>query len=141
MIRNHSRQKLSARLNSESKKTYERTYHKLITVTLSLASIMTSILSGQNYAYLALFLLNHVTSMNRSHLNQNYETLHIENIITYITYNWPPSNLHFLEVVMIKSHCRLKLSAKLNSECKKRKDTSHGNNYNFRSYLYFWRSK
>ena len=57
--------------------------------------------------------------MKRSHLNQNYETLHIENIVTYITYNWPPSNLHFLEVIMIKTHCGPKQSAKLNSECKK----------------------
>ena len=57
-----------------------------ITVTLVLASIMTSIFRGQNYVHLALFLLNHLPSMNRSHLNQNYETLHIENIITYMTY-------------------------------------------------------
>ena len=74
--------------------TYERTYHMAITVILALASIITTIFRGQNYIHLALFLLNHLPNMNRSHLNQNYETLHIENIITYMTYNRPPSNFH-----------------------------------------------
>ena len=111
--------KMHAKLNSESKKTFKRTYHKPITVTLALASIMTSNFRSQNYVHLALSFLNHLTNMKRSDMNQNYETLNIENIITYISYNWPPSNLHFFEVIMIKTHCRLKLSAKLNSECKK----------------------
>ena len=53
-----------------------------ITVTLALASIMTSIYRGQNYFHLKLFFLNPLTSMKRSHLNQNYETLYIENILT-----------------------------------------------------------
>ena len=96
-----------------------------ITLTSALASIMSTIFRGQNYALFALFLPNHLTSIDRSHRNQNYETLHIENIVTYITYNWPLLNLHFLEVVMIKTHCRLKLSPKLNSECKK----THGRTY------------
>ena len=52
--------------------------------TLALASIMTSIFRGQNYIHLALFLLNHVNFMNRSQLNQNYETLLIEHIKIYI---------------------------------------------------------
>ena len=58
-----------------------------ITVTLALASIMTSNFRSQNYVHLALSFLNHLTNMKRSDMNQNYETLNIENIITYISYN------------------------------------------------------
>ena len=122
MIKTHCRLKLSVILNSECKKThnntYNRTYHTAITVFLALTSIMTSIFRGQDYFHLAPFLLNHLTSMNRSNLNQNYETLYLENIVTYMTSidlhqtsNKPP----ILEVVTIKTHRRLKLNAKLNS--------------------------
>ena len=110
--------KMHAKLNSESKKTFKRTYHKPITVTLILASIMTSNFRSQNYVHLPLFFLNHLPNMKRSDMNQNYETLNIENIITYISYNLHQTSI-FLEVIMIKTHCRLKLSAKFNSECKK----------------------
>ena len=109
---------MHAKLNSESKKTFKRTYHKPITVTLILASIMTSNFRSQNYVHLPLFLLNHLPNMKRNDMNQNYETLNIENIITYISYNLHQTSI-FLEFIMIKTHCRLKLSAKFNSECKK----------------------
>ena len=79
---------------------------------------MTSIFRGQDYFHLAPFLLNHLTSMNRSHLNQNYETLYLENIVTYMTsiYLHQTSNKPLiLQVVTIKTNRRLKLKAKLNS--------------------------
>ena len=43
---------------------------------------------------------NHLPSIKRTHLNQNYETLHMENIIAYITLN-PRKPINFDSVFKI----------------------------------------